>query len=180
VAVVPELGLPLKLWLKPERMPAGMTIDSLKDDENPGDEICAGMGDVLGPLIGDIMLLGGRFWNGCPGLLGGAGMGAVLGPLFGGPGLPVGGFWSGVAGLLGGPSRNAGGGRLFLRPGLPDGPFWNARGGRLFLCTKLRVCQSIHRRCVRVCARVFLKHGRKAQLSTWTANTASAELRLAS
>jgi hypothetical protein len=126
-----------------------MTIDSLKDDENPGDEICAGMGDVLGPLIGDIMLLGGRFWNGCPG-------------------------------LLGGPSRNAGGGRLFLRPGLPDGPFWNARGGRLFLCTKLRVCQSIHRRCVRVCARVFLKHGRKAQLSTWTANTASAELRLAS
>jgi hypothetical protein len=70
VAVVPELGLPLKLWLKPERMPAGMTIDSLKDDENPGDEICAGMGDVLGPLIGDIMLLGGRFWNGCPGLLG--------------------------------------------------------------------------------------------------------------
>ena len=128
--MVPELGLPLKLWLKPERMPAGMTIDSLKDDENPGDEICAGMGDVE---------------------------------------------W-----LFGGPSRNAGGGRLFLRPGLPDGPFWNARGGRLFLCTKLRVCQSIHRRCVRVCARVFLKHGRKAQLSTWTANTASAELRLAS
>ena len=94
VAVVPELGLPLKLWLKPERMPAGMTIDSLKDDENPGDEICAGMGDVLGPLIGDIMLLGGRFWNGCPGLLGGPSRNAGGGRLFLRPGLPDGPFWN--------------------------------------------------------------------------------------
>jgi hypothetical protein len=79
---VPALGLPLKLWRKPptgwwpERTPAGTTIVSRKDGENAGDEIGAGMGgDDLGlpdgPLIGDIMLFGGRFWNGCPGLLGG-------------------------------------------------------------------------------------------------------------
>ena len=68
-------GLPLKLWRKPptgwwpERTPAGTTMVSRKDGEN---EIGAGMGgDDLGlpdgPLIGDII----RFWNGCPGLLGG-------------------------------------------------------------------------------------------------------------
>ena len=55
--------------------PAGTIIVSRKDDENAGDEIGAGMGgDDLwlpdGPLIGD-PLLGGRFWNGCPGLPGG-------------------------------------------------------------------------------------------------------------